>query len=922
MENQPQQRFCDEVEQVLDGIRADLLVYQQDPDSIPRFPVHTERVASLASSVQMCEAAGIDHAIAQLYSHTSALSTVSGRIPGDDVRTVLDRISDIESKIAIVRMSDNAFTDDLDRLLDVSLETIRRKPQAVADVQNDQRDGDHFEIDNELLDIFEGEANDLLANMEANLRVLASDPVNKESLWELRRAAHTFKGSSGLVGLIDASRLAHRIEDLLDGLSEGPRLSSDGVAPVLLLATDCLRELVGGGKTRRLEAAIERVYADLDRLSGSGATSLPELPAANPAESVQAASASKKLAKPIVRVPLEQLDALVGLIRDLVVNRSVIGQRFAEFDRRADELHDTARRLRAVNSRLEVDLSSVIFEADNAYRTSSSSIPTYAFRTKGTIQDHFHALEIDRYSELHESVRDLAETAADAAAIDQAIESLREQLGILHRQQTAIFDEIQDRVMGMRMIPFSTLETRLERAVRVTCEDEKKKAALSIENGDTELDTQMLDEIVEPLLHLLKNAVVHGIEPPETRRLLGKSETGSIKVRVDDQDTHIMLTVSDDGSGIALSSLKERAIATGDIGRENAATLSDQEVAEMIFKPGLTTARRLNLNAGRGVGMNIVRDSIESNNGTISVASGTKSGTSFTIRLPLKLAITNALLVSSSGGTYAVPLKHIERIVEVMPGELIQEYGNVMWETSGQKHAFCWLDESIGLPIAKADDSQVITALIVKTATSQLAVGVDGVIRTEEVVITPLAKPFDDIRDVLGIGFLSSGELAPILDLPYLLASDAKQRGDRSTAAPRVKKTFVMVVDDSPSVRHMTTKVIHNAGWEVISAKDGMDALEVLKGVNRLPDLILTDIEMPRMGGFELAAAVLNDPTLSEIPVVAITSRTAEKHRQKARDNGVSAYLVKPYEESELIRLVRSLTSTAQQKAVTGNSAD
>jgi len=459
--------------------------------------------------------------------------------------------------------------------------------------------------------------------------------------------------------------------------------------------------------------------------------------------------------------------------------------------------------------------------------------------------------------------------------------------------------------MSIRMVEFGTLATRLQRAVRVTCDEENKKAEITIENGHLEIDTQILDSLIEPLMHLLKNAVVHGIETPDVRRMLGKPEYGQISVSVVNEETHIGLTVSDDGRGIAGGALKEKAINTGLISAESADAMSDEQLLDLIFLPGLTTAERLNLSAGRGVGMSIVKESIESHQGTIMIESVAQKGTTFSVRMPLPLAVTNVVIVKAHRQAFALPIKLVKHIGEIALSSVKDlGSGNVL-EIGTDKYQFRHLDEFLGLssPIVQQDN---ITTLVIETAGNKCAVAVDQVLKSEEVVIKPLGKPLDAIKGILGAAILGSGELVPILDLPHLLKHGAK--------APRpvlvsdvVKETIVMVVDDSPSVRHMTSKVVESAGWTVEIAKDGVDALEKLNKGTRRPDVILSDIEMPRMDGYELVASLQMQPGLAEIPVVFITSRSGEKHRDKAFAAGVTEYLAKPYEDKDLVATIKRL---------------
>lgn len=912
MENWDMQQFLSRVETVINGVRGELLVLQKDPASVPAFSAHADQIAMIERSPDRFDSAGIENDLALLGSQLRSLSHADDRVPIDAIRSMLDRIADIESKIALSKMGEDWFDEDLDRLLDETWGLQPVSSSLISETPAETASDSSFEADEELLKVFSEEAENLLTGMERNLQLLVSEPGNKEALWEIRRRAHTFKGSAGIVGFQHASRLAHRIEDLLEELKEDDRSTNEAVIPILLTATECLRSLVGGMGSERLDHVLRHVHSEIDRLSSSLIEEAPQAavdsPNAAETQPTGAVRSSTAIPQAIVRVPLNDLDALVALARELVVNRSVIGQRMLELNDQVDELHNATRRLQSLNSRLEVDLGSVFFETNNLVRSGFQPSAPGAQHYNDSQQDIFHALEMDRYSEIHEAIRDLAETSSDSTEIGRTVSGLKEELDSLFESQRRLFDELQSRILSTRMVAFETLKTRLERAVRVTCEDEKKRAEVHIENGNTQVDTQILDAMAEPLIHLMKNAVVHGLESPETRRLLGKNEIGKITVRAESEETHVILTVTDDGAGVDLAALKERAIGNGFILRETAAALSNDELLSLMFESGLTTARRVDLNAGRGVGMNIIKSSVESHSGTISIITTPHAGTTFTMRVPLKLAVTKALLVSCEGGIYAVPMKHIRRIVEISPEEIAGADGVASFEYAGKEYRYRSINELLGLGESAPNGDSFLTALLVRSASGNAAISVDSVMRTEEIVIKPLPKPFDEIRDVLGAAFVSSGELAPIIDLPYLTGLHPQPAAAPKAVRTREQKTLVMVVDDSPSIRHMTSRVIRDAGWDVVTAKDGVEALEILGRSPRMPDVILTDIEMPRMGGFELASAVTEDPRTSEIPVVVITSRTAEKHRERARERGVAEYLVKPYVESELIEMVQQLT--------------
>jgi len=796
---------------------------------------------------------------------------------------------------------------------------------------------DEFEVDSELLDIFAEEAEELLQNIDASLNNLSNDRNDSDSLWEIRRNAHTFKGSAGIVGLKQLSEVAHRVEDLLDRLAETKCGANDQIIELLHRSTACLKSLVGGERSEELFRSISQLYYDFDLVLNSlnqpaptvraevieqapvpevgVAGELAEIPAtaSTPldhaildrlfgANAGEVFTPKPAASRSVVRVSLDRLDDLIRITRDMLIGRSVFEQNLKSLERQIDDLHNATRRLQSTSTKLEID-----FEA--SMMGSGSSLMQRGNLTNPVGQGSFDELEFDKYTDFHQSTRELAETTSDTFSINASLDLLRGGFESVFDEQRRLIDELQEWLLHVRMVEFASLAPRLQRAVRVTCDEEHKKAELRIVNESVEVDTQILDSLIEPLMHLLKNSVAHGIEDADTRRLMGKPETGSIEIAVENDETHIVLRVSDDGRGISPEALKEKAIALGQLSESQAADLSDEEALELIFMPGLSTAEKLNLSAGRGVGMSIVKESIAAGRGSIAIESTSLKGTAFVVRMPLALAVTKVLLTRVSGRTYALPLRPITHIAELTDDVFAGIDGKKV-DILGKKLPLYQLSAFLGNVPVEPAELLGRSALVYESADRSCAIAVEEVLTTEEVVIKPLARPLDKINGILGAAILGNGDLVPIIDMHSLLRK--KIHGKPVTAtppAPREKTISILIVDDSPSVRHMTSKVIKAAGWEPRTAKDGLDALEQLKACDDLPAIILSDIEMPRMDGYEFAASLQRSEKFSQIPVIMITSRTAEKHREKALESGVSQYLTKPYEDRELIDSIKILAN-------------
>lgn len=904
--------FIANAERDLPGIRSAILVYSRGSSSPSELEHPLRLIRSAKADAAEHNLTDIENSAGIIENLVSDAISSNEPIPVDVAGYLLDIIARMESQLVKIRMSSDTSTMDVGEFVDESFDLLRSKNDSAEPVtKEDEIDEDGFEIDEEMLEVFRMEADDLLRNIGISLETIAADPANTEALWEIRRNAHTFKGAAGIVGFKKPSELAHRVEDLLDHLAENKKSSNDDIFQLLRSSNDCLIAMTNGELSPQLTKKTADIYARFDTVMAE-LTAKPKKKAAAkkvvaaPAVVAAADRSASQIRQPrsIVRISLERLDELSRIVRDLVVSRSVFEQRLSDLEQQIQELHNSTRRLQATNSKLEVEYEASML---NRKPIRGYETPRFGIGRSADKLDEFDALELDRYTDFHQCTRELAETTSDTFAINSELDSIRGNFETLFESQRRLIEEMRDKLMGMRMVEFGTMSTRLQRAVRVTCEEENKKADIVIENESLEIDTQVLDSLIEPLLHVVRNAVVHGIEAPDTRRLLGKPEKGMIRLRVSNEETHIALSVSDDGRGIITSALKEKAVLNGSITRDEADRMTEEELTELVFLPGLTTAERLSLSAGRGVGMSIVKESMESHQGTVSIRSEPQAGTRLTLRMPLALAVTNVLLVRASGQTHAIPLKLIKSISEVTAEEIF-EIDNISTVAIGEElFEITSLADHIGMPHSEEESPENIPTLLIETTDKTCALTVDEIIKSEEIVIKNLGRPLENLKGLLGAAMLANGGIVPILDLPYLLMNKMFTNVSMTAAVDeRPLEISVLIVDDSPSVRHMTSKAITNAGWNVITAKDGLEALELLQTARKLPDVILTDVEMPRMDGYELVSSLKRSEDFAQIPVIMITSRAAEKHRQKALDIGVDEYLPKPYDDKVLIDMIKS----------------
>lgn len=929
------QGFIDEAESYFPTVRGGILLCTQEEKSKSELEASIKQVHTIKGAAAMLGLSEISEHAKTLEEMLKSFVDSDETLADKDSNAALDKLSELEAKVSELRFGMDEFEFDASNLVEESFEGFQSEDEPETEMIGGGEEEDSFEdfeIDDEMLEIFAMEAEDHLKNINENLVVLEKTPNDREALLEIRRSSHTLKGSAGIVGLKTLSTLAHKVEDLLDYISDNDIESNEEIFELLLSATDCISAVTNNESSQELTDKIDRTQNRLDGLLESIQTGKqpeekkeevtkikkvevlepvkPEI-TKEPAIHPNAASNTRS----VIRVSLEKLDDLVKLVGEMVFSRSVFEQRLSELELQIDELQNTTRRLRHSTGKLETGFESempgtMTFGYSNLAKTTSVpglfAAEVVESESKGL---EFDSLEFDRYTEFNQTTRELIETTNDTLSINGELDTVHSFLEMLFDSQKRLIDEMQDKLLSLRMVSFGSLSARLQRTVRVTAEEEQKLVDLSIEGENLEVDTQILDSLVDPLLHLLRNAVAHGIEPPETRRLLGKDERGKISLKAYSEGTHIILSVKDDGRGISATALKEKAIKSKMITKNAGKEMSEEEALDMIFLPGLTTAEEISQISGRGVGMNIVKTSIEKQKGTIAIDSELQKGTTFNLRLPMALAVTRCLLVEANGEKFTFPLKLVKHISEIAPKNLEKAKKEKKLRLGDVTYTVSHLNELLGMPVENTAANSDVPLLLIETIKKPCALVVDRIIKPQEVVIKPLGNPLKDVRSMMGATLLGDGSVVPVLDLVYLLDEQKpfKRKVDPPTATKVRERLNVLIVDDSPSVRHVNSTLVKNNHWEPIVAKDGVEALELLKGSTRLPDIILTDVEMPEMDGYELLASLKQDEMLKEIPVIMITSRAGDKHRRKAFDLGVSDYLTKPYEEAKLIEMIKSL---------------
>jgi chemotaxis protein histidine kinase CheA/CheY-like chemotaxis protein len=607
----------------------------------------------------------------------------------------------------------------------------------------------------------------------------------------------------------------------------------------------------------------------------------------------------------MARVDAELLDQLLNISGEASIARSRLEQQLGSIDFNLGELSRTVTRLKEQLRNLEIET-----EAQILHRHEDES----------SHRGDFDPLELDRYSSIQQFSRALAETANDVGSIQQLLENLGKETQNLLQQQARTITELQNGLMRTRMVPFQRHVQRLARIVRQAASDTGKRADLTVEGASGELDRQVLERMLPPFEHMLRNAVVHGIEKPRDRVAAGKPEAGRIVLELHREGAEVMVRLTDDGGGMNLKAIRDKGAALGLIAPGQ--TLSDEDAMQLILEPGFSTAGTITQQAGRGVGMDVVATEIKRLGGALHMETKPGQGTVFTIRLPFTLAISHALVVRTGDEYYALPLPTVEGVLRLSKAEVLAHLGKdaSAFDYGGQKYRFQHLATFVGLePSALPEQDVTIPVVLVRAGEHSTGLVADELVGSREIVVKSVGPQISSIRGISGATILGDGRIVIILDIGALVRAEWRGRAQPIPVAPKDKsdkRTFAMVVDDSITVRRVTQRLLERNGMRVLTARDGMDAVTLLQ--DNIPDVILLDIEMPRMDGYEVAAYVRNDPRLKDVPIIMITSRVGEKHRARAIELGVDDYLGKPYQEAQLLDAIAPLVERRRGPQGTG----
>ncbi|MET0718504.1 MAG: response regulator, partial [Pseudoxanthomonas sp.] len=773
---------------------------------------------------------------------------------------------------------------------------------------------DFSELDLDLVDIFVEEGNDLLDHSDGLLAKLRETPEDRSLVTGLQRDLHTIKGGARMAGINAIGDLGHAIESLLEQVAaQRIDLDSDSVR-LLERGFDGLHGLVTKVGAHRkapmpteLIAEFEHrahpqaaVAAALAVASGKDAVSAPPVVLAPLSAPIDTAFAGDDEAMPYaaqeqVRVRADLLDRLVNHAGEVAIYRSRLEQQLGAFRGAMSELDRTNIRLHDQLRRLDLETEAQIVA--RYQREQDKRDPT------------FDPLELDRFSTLQQLSRGLAESAADITGLQGVLDDLARQYDTLLQQQSRVSSELQDGLMRARMVPFDGLVPRLRRVLRQAATDTGKQVKLHLDGAHGELDRNVLERMTAPLEHLLRNAVAHGLESPKQRRKKSKPEEGTVQIALRREGAEMVFQVSDDGAGIDHAAIRRRAEQRGML--QSDTHMSDTDLERLILESGFSTSDSISQLAGRGVGMDVVYSEVRQLGGSLEIASESGKGTTFTLRLPQTLAVTQAVFVQIGETQFAVPVAAVGGVGRISRDRF--ETAGAVYVYGGEEYVLHDLGALIGQGPARAEGQPQVPLLLVRAGDLRAAVAVDQVLGNREIVVKPVGPQIASVPGIYGATITGDGRIVVILDVAPLVRRHILQPNLFVSEAPAPEERrvpLVMVVDDSLTMRKVTGRVLERHNFEVTVARDGVEALERLE--ERVPDLMLLDIEMPRMDGYELATAMKADPRFKDVPIVMITSRTGDKHRQRAMEIGVQRYMGKPYQELDLMRNVYDLLGIAR----------
>ncbi|SDZ16242.1 hybrid sensor histidine kinase/response regulator [Pseudomonas salomonii] len=878
--------FLEEAVDILDSAGQSLKRWLLEPDSAAPLSSLQRDLHTLKGGARMAEIGPIGDLAHELeglyeglvdrrYSYSTELSHVL-MASHERLALQLDQLQDQQP------LSDSS--DLIAQLRELRHSSTPAAPVAASEVAT---------ADPELLEIFLEEAADILDSSGSALVRWQAEPNNRQEVETLLRDLHTLKGGARMVEIGPIGDLAHELEFLYEGLSAGLLAPSPELFSLLQGCHDRLAQMIDAVADGLPVGSVDKLIERIKSLVHP--SDEPLAPVALPAGKAEAAVDP---AADMVKISADLLDDLVNLAGETSIFRGRIEQQVNDARTALNEVETTIERMRDQLRRLDSETQGRILSRQQA-------------EAERLGYEEFDPLEMDRHSQLQQLSRALSESASDLLDLKETLDRRNQDAHNLLQQQARINTELQEGLMRTRMVPFERMLPRLKRIVRQVAQELGKDVEFVVGNAEGEMDRNVLERMAAPLEHMLRNAVDHGLESREARVLAGKPEKGRITLDLTHEGGDIVFDMRDDGAGVPLDAVRRKAIKRGLLGPHQ--EISDRDVLQFILQPGFSTAEKITQISGRGVGMDVVHEEVRQLGGSMVIDSTPGAGVHFRIRLPFTVSVNRALMVQCADDQYAIPLNTIEGLVRVLPHELAGHYQQdpPRYEYGGQRYELFYLGDllhTVSRP-KLLGQYQPVPMLLVQYNERRVAVHVDAMVGTREIVVKGLGPQFAGVQGLSGATILGDGRVVLIIDLLAHIRARQPALPAQAVDAPLVlndplkkRPLLVLVVDDSVTVRKVTSRLLERNGMNVLTAKDGIDAIALLE--EHTPDLMLLDIEMPRMDGFEVAIQVRNDPRLMRLPIIMITSRTGQKHRDRAMAIGVNDYLGKPYQESVLLESI------------------
>ena len=927
--------FEAEIHHYLPQIRRGIDTYFAGQPMAPEFDEALRLAHTIKGSAAMMGLVGLSQMARRLHVALQALR-VQGRPEQLIFQEILHQhLSILETYFGILMdkarlgasldtIDDKAFLSEIERLYQPDEARLSEAEQRALKVTGSLATGPLPE----LLELFREEAREHLGKIGRQIHQLADPQRHSLAIREIQHSVHTLKGGCGALGLRGITRLTHSMEDLFDQISDRAEPVKPGTRELLQDTVDVLNVLIDGDldgldddTALMMCSSLVDQYEQLVALNTNRQTyrrasdplqpiATGQLPLRPPVdndayipasfnrrqvteqatESPADALASSEpgmagdAGAAIARIPVEDLDILIKFTNELIVSGSRLGGRLEALSRLIEEFQASLARLNQQTPMLTHPTAEPLASAaQGEARTAQAG--------SGSIM--------------------LEETTRDLQTVSHELAALLPQLQAALVQQERTTGNLHERLLNIRLVPFGSLNNRLLRVVRTASRKQNKMVQCELAGDEIMLDKTILDQLFEPLLHLLRNAVDHGIETVAEREAASKPAIAQIQVTVQQEGNQLAITIADDGRGIDPELVRQRAVQKEFHAAAEAATLGEQELYRLLFQPGFSTRDQITEMSGRGMGLDIVKAHVDRLQGHVQVSSMVGQGSRFLIRIPLTLAVSQAMLVKAGPERFAIPLADIVRVVPLEPGQLGQNGRRAETvEIAGQAYPLIYLAQALNLSPA-APAAPPAAALLIRVNGTEHLLVVDRLLRTQEVVVKALGNHLQRVRGVLGATMLGEGELILILNIAELVAPGIGQP-IAAPAAPLAlarQQLQVLIVDDSVSVRRMNEQMALNAGWEPVVARDGQAALDLVQKGQCQPDIALLDIEMPQLDGYELTQALRALPAYAELPIVIISARSGPQYREQALASGATAFLLKPYREDELRALIEELIS-------------